>query len=405
MTPRRTGEEGIALVIVMILMTLMLTTGFALAATVDTQTKASQVERVRDASFNLAESALNAQVFSLTQDWPGLGRAALPYTTCTPATPSTRCPDSTSLQSGATPDLAAASWQTTVRDNGAGSAPNFYSDASTQAQPGYDANDDGQVWVRAQATAQGRSRTLVALVRSEQQEEDLPHVALLAGSLDISNNGNKELLRAGSGGVSVRCSPLDAAWVNKSCIGQGVSSQRDLDKLTSGRLATQISGGTPTWAAPYTPIMTAEARERLKATAMANGTYYPSCPSSAQLSSRPGQLVYIESGNCSYGGNDEFNSPEAPGALILGSGSLSLGGNSEYYGVIYNANLTNSAGVGVSTQGRAQIVGGVLIDGPAQMELGSSGLNLVFDINAFRAVASYGSAGVIQNTWREIQPG
>jgi Tfp pilus assembly protein PilX len=413
MTARRSGEEGIALVVVMLLMVIMLTTGFALASTVDTQTKVSQAERVRDAAFNLAEAALNAQIFTLSHDWPGLGRAALPYTTCTQATPSTRCPDNASLQAGASLDLTSATWQTSVRDNGAGSAPNFYSDASTQLQPGYDANNDGKVWVRAQATAQGRTRTLVALVRSDQQEEDVPHAALIAGSLSISNNGKKELIRSGGGGVRVRCAPLDAQWSGRSCVGHAVSSASDLASLTMGRLADQISGGTPQYGTPVGPAMTTEARERLKATAIANGTYYAGCPSAAELAAPPippppipvGKLVYIESGTCSYTSNTQFNSAQAPGALVLAAGSISFGGTSNFYGVVYNANLTNLSGVGVSTQGNAQIVGGVLIDGGAQMQVGSSGLNVVFDLNAYRAVASYGSAGVIQNTWREIKPG
>jgi len=28
-----------------------------------------------------------------------------------------------------------------------------------------------------------------------------------------------------------------------------------------------------------------------------------------------------------------------------------------------------------------------------------------FGVNAYRAVASYGAAGIVQNTWREIKPG
>lgn len=408
MNARRSGEEGIALVVVMILMTVMLTTGFALASTVDTQTKASQAERVRDASFNLAESALNAQIFALSNDWPGPGLGMppnTPYTTCTPATPSSRCPDDASLRGGASPDLAGSTWQTTVRDNGVGSAPNFYSDASTQLQPGYDANGDGKVWVRAQATAQGHTRTLVALVRSERQEEDLPHAALIAGSLDITNYGNKELIRSEGAAVTVRCDPTAAPSV--SCVGKPLGVGGLLSTLLSGRLSAQITGGPPRSIPETGAAMTAEARERLKATAIANGTYYAGCPTDAQLASRPGQVVYIESAlNCpSYTSNTQYNSAQAPGALIIGSGSITFGGNSDFYGVIYNANLTNLSTAAVSTQGNAKITGGVLIDGGAQMAVGSSGLNIDFDLNAYRAVASYGSAGVIQNTWREIKPG
>jgi len=399
MNDRRSGEEGMALLVVIVLMGVMLTTGLAVVSTVDTQTRASRVERVRDSAFNLAESALSAQIFALSRDWPGIGRATLPYGTCTQATPSTRCPDNAYLVGGGSPDLAAATWQTSVRDNGAGSAPSFYSDDSTSLQPGYDANNDGRIWVRAQATAQGRKRTLVALVRSETQEEDIPHGALIAGSMEISNNGNKELIRANNGPVAVRCL-LDLTSI---CLGHALSGTTGTLASLTNLLATQITGTTPT--TNYqgaVEAMTPEARARLKATAIANGTYYTACPTDAQLTA---QVVYVEGVaiTCPYGGNARYNSPAAPGALILDRATIEFSGTTKFFGVIYGANTTANAAV-VTTQGNsALITGGVIIDGSAKMVVGSSGLNINFDVNAFRAVATYGAAGVVQNTWREIR--
>ncbi len=401
MRRRLSGEEGIALVVVMILMVVMLTTGLALLSTVDIQTGESQKQRVRDSAFNLAESALNAQVSALSRDWPGLGRAGLPYLACTQTSSSSRCPDHAYLVGGGSSDLTDATWQTSVRDNGAGSAPNFYSEESTALQPGYDANNDGKVWVRARAVAQGRPRTLVVLVRTSKQEEDLPHAALIAGSLEITNNGNKELVRSNNGVVAVRCTPqlLELA----PCLGHsfGLGKLTSLADLTTF-LATQVSGATPVTGYSPAPAMTAEARARLKATAIADGTYYASCPTEAQLS---GRVVYVESGNCTYTSNTQYNSAQAPGVLILNAGSITFGGTSNFHGVVYAANTTNLTTAGVRTQGNARVTGGVIIDGNARMVVGSSGLNIEFDLNAYRAVASYGSAGVIQNTWREIKAG
>jgi len=400
----RAGEQGIALLVVMVLMTIMLTTGFAIASTVDTQTSASHSERVRDSSFNLAESALNAQIFALAGDWPGIGArplgTTLPYGTCTQASPpSSRCPNTADLVGGGSPDLANATWQTTVRDNGAGSTPTFYSDQSTALQPGYDANNDGKVWVRAQAVAQGHTRTLVALVRSEQQEEDLPHAALIAGSLDITNNGNKELIRANNGLLAVRCTQ---GLLNIGpCLGHALLPPNGSLAQLLSTLATQITGATPISGYTGGAAMTPEARARLKATAIADGTYYAGCPTAAQLT---GHVVYIESGVCSYTSNTQVNAL-APGVLVMSSGTITFGGTTNFYGIVYNANTTGLTTGAVQTQGNAQITGGVLIDGNAQMVVGSSGLNIQFDVNAFRSVASYGSAGVIQNTWREIKPG
>jgi hypothetical protein len=43
------------------------------------------------------------------------------------------------------------------------------------------------------------------------------------------------------------------------------------------------------------------------------------------------------------------------------------------------------------------------VDGNGIVDVGSSKGNLVFDDKAYNAVKSYGTAGMIQNTWREIK--
>ena len=398
---RSRDESGFALMTVMGVLILMLSMGLSLVAIVDTQTRESGAQRQRDSVFNLTESALTAQVFSLSRDWPGKGRAAEPYGACTQTSATSRCPDPATLQRMISPDVeSGATWQTSVHDNGGGGEA-FYSDALITSQPGYDTNGDNRVWVRATATARGRTRTLVALVGAEKQEEPIPNAALIAARLDITNNGNKPLIGANGGLMAVRCSPdlLDTT----PCLGHtfGVGKYGSLTELL-GFLATQISGATPVTGYAGAPAMTAAARARLRATAIANGTYYASCPTATQLTA---QLVYVEGGNCSYTGNTQFNSPTAPGMLLLNSGSVSFGGTTNYHGVVYAANAANATGWALQTSGNAVVTGGVLIDGDATMLAGSSGLNINFTPNAFSAVASYSSAGVVQNTWREIRVG
>lgn len=183
------------------------------------------------------------------------------------------------FQQQISPDVeAGAAWQTSVHDNDAAGGEAFYSDALIRSRPGYDANRDGRVWVRASATARGRTRTLVALVGAEQQEEPVVQAALITSRLEISNNGNKP--------------PIGA---------------------NGGLVAVQIAGATPVTAYAGGPASSAEARARLRATAVANGTWFASCPSPAQLT---GQVVYVVGGNCPYTGNDQFNSTIAPGLLL-----------------------------------------------------------------------------------------
>ncbi len=399
---RAADDGGWVLVTSIVLLSLMVAMAVALLSIVDVQTGESKQQRVRETAFNLAEAGLNAQIFSLARDWPGRGNALTPYPTCSAAVSSTRCPSDAQLK-GLIPtsDVTGATWQTVVRDNGISGSARFYSDSLVLSQPAYDANGDGELWVRSTATAQGKTRTIVGLIRAEQQEEDIPHGALITGRLDISNMGNKTIIdaRAGGGAATavVRCTP--ALLESAPCLGQRVGfgplgTVAQLlsflgDQLSPNLTQTGYAGGA---------AMSVEARARLKATAIADGTYYATCPPSLA-----GHVVYIESGNCSYTGNDVVNSAADPGMVLMATGSLYLGGTTVYNGVLYHANTANSTAAVMQIQGNATVVGGVLVDGDATTIAGSSKLNIQLSPSAFGAVSSYGSAGVIQNTWREIR--
>lgn len=405
---RLLAEEGTALITAVLLLTVMGGIGLATLASVDVQGAESGKSRQRETAFNLAEAAMSAQIVQLARDWPAGGSATNPYPVCTRTSTAARCPDAAQLLGLFTsPDVdTTTAWSTTVRDNVAPETQSFYSDTLAQSAPQYDANGDGQLWVRAQATAKGRTRTLVALVRAQQQAEDLPRGALISGRVDISNNGHKVLIDAQGGStqsglVAVRCVP--ALLELTPCLGHQLSGGILGTALSSlnALLNFQISPNITQTGYPNTPSMSAEARGRLKATAIANGTYYASgCPSAAGLT---GAIVYIENGNCTYTSNTQFNSPAAPGMVLLARGSLYLGGTTNFYGIIYHANEAASTGAVMQTQGNAVVTGGVIVDGMATTVVGSSKLNIRLDVGAFNRVQSYGSAGIVQNTWREIR--
>jgi hypothetical protein len=64
----------------------------------------------------------------------------------------------------------------------------------------------------------------------------------------------------------------------------------------------------------------------------------------------------------------------------------------------------------VSFGGNAVVIGGVLIDGNAALDLGNSGGSnradgqIVFSDLSYNSIQSIATAGVIQNTWRELTP-
>jgi Tfp pilus assembly protein PilX len=405
----RHDDRGIAMVTVIVLMGVILALGLATLSFLDDQQRDTGVTRQRETAFNLAEAALTAQIFALAQDWPGKAAAVdatRRYPTCNATSVTSKCPSGTVLNGlGTSIDAGApATWETRVRDNG-GTAGTFYNDSITAAQPAYDANGDGQVWVRAQATAKGRTRVLVSLVRVDRNLEDLPRAAVLAGQIENRNSGNKVLIEAtaGAGAIptaAVRCKVQKGEA--QACLGHPVDkgntkTEADLQRLLDKQYAPNIT--QQQYSGP--PAMTAEARLRLMKTAQANGTYYTTCPSSPPQ----GQVVYIVSGACSWSGNDTVNSPTAPGIIILERASLVLLGRVEIYGVVYAANLNNAAGLSpplIELGGNSLIHGGVLVDGAAGLAVGESSKNVTYDPYAFNAAQSYVSAGIVQNTWREI---
>src|SRR5688500_12599321 len=86
-------ERGSALVVAFVTMLLMLSMGFAAMSLADFSTGQSRVEREGESSFNLSEGAMSAQLFVLSQRWPGTADGAFPAQ-CNPTTSANeRCPD------------------------------------------------------------------------------------------------------------------------------------------------------------------------------------------------------------------------------------------------------------------------------------------------------------------------
>jgi hypothetical protein len=375
---RLRGERGTAIVAAIVVMVIMLGLGLATFATVNTQQSQSGRERTSESAFNLTEGALGTQAFILSRNWPGTSTRAYP-STCTSASTNSRCPDPTRLAAiyDQVDFASGVSWTTNVRDDGGGNA-NFYDDTSVMAQPSWDANRNRKVWVRSQAIVRGKKRTIVAVVKLEEVTEQLPLNVITAGHFSTNNNGNKIIVDTKGRPLALRCQGNDPNCA-KYRVGQ-VSP----DTVQGG-----YTGGD---------ALSADAIDRLRTRAIANGTYYASgCPNDPT-----GQIVFVESGDCSYNGGT-VNSPAAFGTFVIMNGTLYLGGNVTFYGIVYMGNRQNSTDYVLTMRGTSLISGAVLIDGTGGIEAGASKENVVFDDDAFSAVRTDSSAGVVQNTWREIK--
>lgn len=386
-------EDGNVLVIAMMMLMLMLAIGLATLATVDTQTDVSKKERERESTFNLTDAVLNAQTFVLGR--LGTGNLATPFPVQCPATPaSALCPDpqqiANSYDAGSQPDFdpATTNWTTIVRDNTGGG---FYDPAIETTAPRYDQNEDRQMWVKSTALVRGKTRSIVALIKVEDRPIAFPQYSISAGFFLTTNNGNKTIVDAsGSLGVGVRCNEPPPSL---NCLSYST---------TKGQLSP---AGAYTLGYSNDTAISTDDLQGLEDYARASGTYYDSCPANPN-----GAVVFVKSGNCEFndsapaepGQSKCCNSADKPGLLIIANGTLKLLGNITYHGLVYMPNQQNSSGAVLTTGGTALIKGGVTIDGPGGLAAGSSGLNVQFNLGAFQNVNTIGTAGVVQNTWREI---
>jgi Tfp pilus assembly protein PilX len=394
-------EEGWVVVTAVIVTGLMMGIGLATYATVGTQQTQSRVERERDSSFNLGESALYAEAFVLGNDWP---TAANPYPEfCTETTVTRGCPTPSDFQSAmdsqGLPDLSSgAQWTIMVRDNGSPATGNDY-DSTTDLQPTYDKNGDGKLWVRADGVAKGRRRSIVGLLEREKLGESTAQNVITAGYFYTSNDGNKVIVdtqgnSATGSQVVVRCdSAVDPPPCTEYEEGKGQVSP---DRVYSDRTA---------------PNMSKAQADRFEAEARENGTYYTSCPQSLT-----GRVVFVETSstiNCKYNGG-VFNTATSPGLVVFTNGVLELGGGKvTYYGLVYMLNPDprldpvppSSSMTRLIMHANGFLVGGVSVDGNGGVEAGSDKFNIVFDGLAFTQLETHGTAGLVQNSWRELTPG
>ena len=419
-------ERGSVLVTAILVLAVMLSLGFAVFSQVDTQTRQSRAERERESTFNLAEAALSAQTFILGRRGTGIATHQYPLTGCpqTPPADDYYCPLAAQIQksyNGAGQvdfNFGAGStdgWHTHVRDDfnpATGKPLRFWDEdilnpanAQYSTWPRYDADGNRHVWVRSEAMVRGRKRAIVAWVRIEDRVISFPQYAVLAGRVAGDNSGGhggRPLVNStgSSLGIAVRCSgpyPPQSA----SCI--------DLNPVKGPQL--QPPGNFTLNYPRQSALEDPDALQALEDVARGNGTYYTGCPANPN-----GKIVVIENAgsSCLYnnstpaapGASICCNTVTNPGLLIIKRGKVNFGGNIEFWGVVYHANLDNSNNERlVETSGTSAIRGGVLVDGNGGVYAGSSGDNIVFYAFAFEDIKAVGTAGVVQNTWREVVPG
>ena len=359
-------EDGWAMVTSIVLTGLMLVMGLALLSIVDTQAKQSRTERVSDSSFNLAEGALNAEAFLLSRNWPTTAPTASSCSTT--ASINGDLATSSAVQriltdSFTNSDYATTStWKVNVCDD-TNSTSDTWSDSKLSSAYGYDQNQNGKLWVRAQTTVRGQSRAVAALVVVQHPPIMPGGYAVLGGGVatslsfvtnsllasstllgqlttDLLNKNNDKLVDDGK--IGVRCGLT-------SLCADGVFT--GLSSTTLGPLLLANDWVQYGSTAAVNDDTIADFRDQAKNKITGVDTYVASVaangsciPSNATTSS----VVFVElvgDGTQTCTVNAATN-PTVK-MLVVANGRISISGNGTFTGVVYGLNrqrLTVSGG-------------------------------------------------------------
>jgi Tfp pilus assembly protein PilX len=394
-------ETGLALVQTLMLTLLMVALGIVLIMQVQGQQRQSFQERTRESSFNLAEAALNGQVAQLARLWPTTSSAGV--ASCDASSTSTACPTASTLANayngGDYGSTLANAWTTSVRDNASGER---YWTTAVTSRATYDANADGSVWVRSTATVQGNRVSIVGLAARQLAVIEFPNNVVTANWFETTNQGHKVIVdtlgsyaeppsvRPGPAAepatLAVRCANLTQA----QCLNYDPSKgqvQPDTSTVDTGASTSAVSASQ------------LQAMERQAAAA---GTLYTTCPPGSVTSVNGAPVVVKTATPCSVSVNGSGNSGASPGVLVIENGTLSLGGNATFYGLVYMVNQQGSSGAVVSLGGNSSIQGIVAVDGNGGISAGSSKTNLIYDSRATSLVRGDAGATLDKSSFRVL---
>jgi hypothetical protein len=443
MTKRTLNDErGFAVVTAIVLLALMFGVGLVALKASDASSKRTREQRVRESSLALDEGVLYAQSLVLATKWANAGNP-YPANCASTGAASDLCPNASTLAGSADANFANvdqlnnSAWKTKVRDNG-GALRTAYdplqadlaqttTGLGTCAAPcTYDFNRDNEVWVQAQSTVRGKKRNVVARMRLEQITENVPETGVTAGAISVTNagaHGGTPIIDASGATVLVRCPDPGAT----TCV---------------NAKAGQVVPGAQSATVPN--LMNAAQLARFKQRAITDGRYYPGCPTKDPATNKytlAGEVVWVEgcatpptftnqlnTVTCAPPGGMGTactNADNEPGLVIWHCGRADMSGGFTHRGILYvvnNSDGTCAAGLGargdgacvgqsidetrdvLTTSGGFAVWGALAVDGSGCMKIGSNGLQVRFDANVFDSAQSYGTVGLVQNTWRELRP-
>jgi hypothetical protein len=409
MRGRLRDERGWALVTAMLVLMVMTAVGLATLSFVDSDARVSGAERNSESSFDYGEGLLDTEGYLVSTKWPT--SAALTFPDCTyngttvtaagGSAGTALCPVPSQLGQtfGSKEYGGPLTWSTEVRDNGGTETcaltgkslcSYYYDDSMLTSQPAWDANGDGQLWVRGQAFMWGRRRTVVERVQLDQQAVNFPQAVITAHHLKLRESPHLKVVTNFSP-INLRCS------IN-----------------TSGCLVVkkskQIAPYKITFDYPQQQALPTSVLDQLRQRAKNEGWWYATCPTNP-----PGTQVFVESGTCT-GTSLPATSPTSQGTYIQATGTMTISGRQprgpslpkglkgNYWGLIYLANSSKLTGDVLTVKGGKRLIRGVVAvdwDGGFNMG-GAKDTRLQYDPFAIQGLYLYQGSTVVRPSFREI---
>jgi hypothetical protein len=397
----------------MALLALMLVLAMALLAIVDVQTKASDRDQRGDSSFNGAESVLNGAVASLgSQDgWvSALDTSTAPCGTISYTAANTQgTVFGANLEQFVTRALGTSAGTWKVNICGMASATESWDESYLTTRVAHSSLPIAEtVWVRAQTTARGERRAVVARADLKTTPIALPtQYAIATGSLGTDDIGvtSNTLIGGLLGGIlgtggkmildsnaklGVRCGLLNLVDPSPDtrtlCLAGTLASVDDFSNLLGTGALTDTLGINRFDQLPSNQTAIKAQLDAYKLAAAQQGNYFAAVADNASClpaATTNASIVYIETvaggGTCRI----DAATPGAPGRkaaiLIVGTGKILVHGdnnannypagptdNPTFTGVIYAANQNDSGANVVTIDNRGWVRGAVFVDGPGK---------------------------------------
>ena len=426
---RRRQETGVALIMVVGVITALAIMAAALTALTVNVMHNTARDRQQTKTFNVAEGTLDHALAQLASSWPT--SEALKPTFVPKDFKDRYFADGLESQYA---DLDVQAWfYDNSNENPAIADPNedpLLDRAINREDYNWDKNLDGQMYVEVQASNGDRTTLLRALVQRQTISLGLPQGVAFYTASTLWTHGGSTVI-----GIDAGYEPLDGIGV-KGYVGDtslnayrnsgGSSYDPDVNLYVAGPTGPAIGNVHYGQRVPsLDDIMNTAMLDLLKGVASPNNYYTDDSKVSTRGFTRTNALdpesitpmppdtskddlsgvVFVETtGLVQWQIRNQFNSPEHPGILVVKGASLKLTSGGDYYGIIY-------VDGGTTDLGNVTIHGALICGGGSGSELGGT-QNVSYNDVVWRNLSGMNGAGgavtvaakLVPNSWRELHP-